>query len=83
VIAFSTAEDLRITYETTSSVREIKVLNNEATSPLFMAVMEATEEAVLNSLFAAESMTGRDGHKADALPVDDVIKILKKHKRIE
>jgi len=83
VIAFSTAEELRIPHETTSSLREITVLRNEATSPLFMAVMEATEEAVLNSLFTAESMTGRDGHKIDALPVDDVIKILKKHKRIE
>jgi D-aminopeptidase len=81
VIAFSTG--LPIPNEAKSALREMKVLRNEAISPLFMAVMEATEEAVLNSLFAAESMTGRDGHKVDALPIDDVIKILKKHNRLE
>jgi D-aminopeptidase len=44
-----------------------------------MADIEATEEAVINSLFAAESMTGRDGHVIEALPVEDVMDLMKKH----
>ena len=45
-------------------------------TPLFMATIEATEEAILNSLFAAETMTGRDMHKIESLPMDKVLKIL-------
>jgi D-aminopeptidase len=48
-------------------------------SPLFMAAIEATEEAILNSLFAAEDMAGRNGHRVEALPVEQVMKILGKN----
>jgi D-aminopeptidase len=54
-------------------------LRNDAMSPLFMAVIEATEEAIVNSLFAAESMTGKEGRKVEALPRDEVIRILRKY----
>jgi D-aminopeptidase len=47
-------------------------------SPLFLAVIEATEEAVYNSLFRATSVTG-NGHTVEALPVDKTIAILRKH----
>ena len=53
VIAVSTAENLRIPYKKDSNYREVKLLRNEAMSPLFLAVNEATEEAILNSLFMA------------------------------
>src|SRR5262249_55522679 len=60
-IAFSTAAELRIqsSGRSTASTRETKVLSNDAVSPLFLAVIEATEEAVYNSLFRATTVTGR------------------------
>lgn len=83
VIAFSTAQSVRIPYESGSQVRHIEVLRNEAMSPLFMAVIEATEEAILNSLFHAETMTGRDRHTIKALPIKKVLRILREHNRIK
>ncbi|NOX89030.1 MAG: P1 family peptidase [Calditrichaeota bacterium] len=83
VIAFSTAKELRIPYKSKSKFRSINVLRNDEMSPLFMAVIEATEEAILNSLFKAETMTGREGHKVEALPVEEVLKILKKYNVVE
>jgi hypothetical protein len=47
-------------------------------SPLFLAVIEATEEAIYNSLFRAVTMTGR-GRTIEALPIDRTIEILRKH----
>ncbi len=79
VIAFSTAKELRIPYKSKSKFRSINVLRNDEMSPLFMAVIEATEEAILNSLFKAETTTGREGHTVEALPVEEVLKILKKY----
>ena len=54
------------------------VLSNEAMSPLFLAVIEATEEAIYNSLFRATRATGR-GHTVEALPLDRTLEILRKH----
>ena len=48
----------------------------EAPITLFMATIEATEEAILNSLFHAETMVGRDGHEVTAMPVDEVLRIM-------
>jgi len=48
-----------------------------------MAVIEATEEAIINSLFAAESMQGFEGHAIKALPKQEVITILKKYNAIK
>jgi D-aminopeptidase len=48
---------------------------------LFQAALEATEEAILNSIFAAETMVGRDGHVRHAIPIDEVIEILNRHGR--
>jgi len=76
VIAFSASESVRVPYESDSPVRQVAVLRNDAMSPLFMATIEATEEAILNSLFHARTMSGRDGHEVDALPVDDVLRIM-------
>ncbi|HXZ79613.1 MAG TPA: P1 family peptidase, partial [Terriglobales bacterium] len=81
VIAFSTAPELRIRPED-ASPRRIPVLSNDAMSPLFLAVIEATEEAVYNSLFQATTMTGH-GHTVEALPLDKTIQILRKYGAIE
>ena len=51
-------------------------------SPLFLAVIEATEEAVYNSLFRAAAMTAR-GHTVDALPLDRTLEILRKYGAIK
>jgi D-aminopeptidase len=48
-------------------------------SPLFLAAVEATEEAILNSLFMAETMEGTEGRTQEALPIDEVMEILKKY----
>lgn len=80
-IAFSTARDVRIRPATQSErnlPRNLKALGNDAMSPLFLAAIEATEEAIYNSLFRATTVTG-NGHKAEALPLDRTIEILRKH----
>ncbi|MGK7370906.1 MAG: P1 family peptidase [Candidatus Halalkalibacterium sp. M3_1C_030] len=82
VIAFSTAEQLRVPYSSDTRTREVEILSNSAMSPLFMAVIEATEEAIINSLFAAETLEGRDGHQIQAIPKDKIIKLLSEYGRI-
>lgn len=54
------------------------VLANSQMSPIFAATIEATAEALWNSLFMAESMTGHNGNHVDALPVDQVLEMLRK-----
>lgn len=78
VIAFSTSKDVRVAYSAQSLTRQTRVLRNDAMSPLFMSAIEATEEAILNSLFQARSSSGRDGHKVDALPISKVLDIMRK-----
>lgn len=82
VIAFSTDPSIRIPHSTKEPIQQFAVLHNDAISPLFMAVIEATEEAIINSLFAATTSTA-NGNKADALPVEKVIGIMKKYNRIK
>ncbi|MGA2204765.1 MAG: P1 family peptidase [Terriglobales bacterium] len=82
VIAFSTAPQVRIRSEGKASPRQIEVLPNDAMSPLFLAVIEATEEAVYNSLLRATTTTGR-GHTVEALPIEKTTEILKKYGAIK
>lgn len=79
VIAFSTAPEGRVAAASEKMTLAAADLNNDALSPLFLAVEEATEEAILNSLFAARSTRGRDGHFVEALPLDQVLRILLRH----
>ena len=79
VIAVSTAIENRIPYISEPRTRTIKELKNEAVTPLFVATIEATEEAILNALFAAKPMEGRNGHQAKALPVDTVLNIMERY----
>ena len=59
--------------------RKVEVMANDAMSPLFVAVIEATEEAVYNSMFKATTMTG-NGHTVEALPIEKTVEILKEHR---
>ena len=79
VIAFSSASSVRIPHETIGATLEQHVLGNDWTSPLFMAAIEATEEAILNSLFMATTTTGMGGRTIEALPLDKVLPILKRY----
>ena len=81
-IAFSTAPQVRIRTEEKSLTRHIEVLTNDAMSPLFLAVIEATEEAVYNSMFRATTTTGR-GHTVEALPIEKTTEILRKYGAIK
>ncbi|CAF1121829.1 unnamed protein product [Adineta steineri] len=74
--AVSTA--YRISHESSSLFDEVKLLRNDNVSPLFMAAMEATEEAIINSLFAGQTLTGYERHEVHQLPVDKVVELLKK-----
>jgi D-aminopeptidase len=69
-IAFSTSPKVRVPHEPAAKTLAAEDVANDAMSPLFLAVEEATEEAILNSLFMAETTVGRDGHVAEALPLD-------------
>ena len=83
VIALSTAKENLIPYQSESMFNEKKEVRNNDMSPLFLATIESTEEAILNSLFAAETMSGRDGHTIKSLPIDKVIELMKKYHKIK
>lgn len=76
VIAFSTAESVR--RAPGAAAERPGEVGNDAMSGLFQAVVEATEEAIYNSLFRAEAVTGM-GRTADALPVEETVEILRRH----
>lgn len=77
VIAFSTASGVRI-HADSPVYQPQALLGNDAMSPLFEAVIEATEEAIYDSMFQAHDMTG-SGHFIPALPLKETIDILKRH----
>lgn len=79
-IAFSTNTKLRIPYSSKGIERTIVTVPNDYMSPLFLAVVEATEEAIYNSLFMAEDITGQKGRVMKAIPIKETLKLLKKHK---
>lgn len=83
IIAFSTAESVRVPYKSEADLETNTELRNDAVSILFQAVIEATEEAIINSLFAAETITGRNGLQIEALPQEETLEILKKYNRID
>jgi D-aminopeptidase len=81
VVAFSTAPQNRIRHGDTAP-RRVELLPNDSMSPLFLACVEATEEAVYNSLLRATTVTGRGGARVEALPIDETIKVLRKYNAI-
>src|SRR6202166_1536392 len=74
-IAFSTAPQVRIHANAKAVTQPMEVLTNDAISPLFLAAIEATEEAVYNSMFRASTMTGH-GHTIESLPIAKTTQIL-------
>jgi len=81
-IAFSTALQMRIHSNEKTLTRSVEVMTNDAMSPLFQAAIEATEEAVYNSMFKATTMTG-NGHTVEALPLEKTVEILREHRVIK
>jgi len=81
-IAFSTAPQLRIHTLEKPPTWHVELLTNDAMSPLFLAVIEATEEAIYNSMFRATTMSG-NGHTVEGLPIDKTIEILREHRSIK
>ncbi len=70
----------RILYDPVPLTQTMTVLNeqNPAIDKLFAATVEATQEAVINALFVAHSMEGSDGHRVEALPIDETLAILRR-----
>ena len=60
----------------------VQMLPNDRMDALFEATVQATEEAVVNALVAAKTMTGADGHTVEALPHDRLREVLKKYSRL-
>ncbi|MEX1095174.1 MAG: P1 family peptidase [Planctomycetales bacterium] len=79
-LAFSTANAAAISDE--KQPAQVEVLPTERITPLFRATVEATEEAVINAMVAAETMTGRDGNTVHAIPHDRLRGALKKYGRL-
>ncbi|HEV7333387.1 MAG TPA: P1 family peptidase [Flavisolibacter sp.] len=82
VIAFSTDSALRIPYQSNQAKQTVTLLRNDDISPLFMAAIEAAEEAIINSLVTAKTIKGKEGRQVEALPNDKLLSILMKYNRL-
>jgi D-aminopeptidase len=81
-LAFSTAQQgLEAPYKPGEALT-VQMLPNDALDPLFEAVAEATEEAIVNALCAATTTVGRDGHVAHALPLDRLCQVMRRYGRL-
>jgi len=80
VIAFSVNHKVAIPYNPQDAIIQVEELHNDFMSPLFMATIEATEEAIINSLFTASEVPNSS---IPELPVDKVLQILKKYGKIK
>ena len=78
-VAFSTANS---GVWASRNVADVKMLPNGQLDPVFAAVVEATEEAIVNAMIAADSMTGIDNHHVTAIPHDQLRAVLKKYNRL-
>ncbi len=79
-LAFSTANPDAAKSE---GVAKLDMLSNDEINPVFEATVQATEEAIINALVAAEPMTGQGGHHVPALPHDELRQVLEKYRRLE
>ena len=78
-IAFSTAN---AGAASPKGPHQITMLPNDSLDPIFLATVRATEEAVVNAMVAADTMTGINGHKVIGLPHDRLREVLKKYNRL-
>jgi D-aminopeptidase len=81
VIAFSTA--YQIPHEASQGTSSVTLLHNDFVSPLFLAAIEATNEAIINSLFMAKTSEGTQGHKVEELPEEKVLEMMRKYGRLK
>ncbi len=79
-LAFSTANPGAVGSE---GVHQLSMLPNDSLDPIFLATVQATEEAVVNAMVAAKTMTGIDNHTVVALPHERLREVLKKYNRLE
>lgn len=82
IIAFSTSNPISASDFWKGQTYELKSIEQNSINPLFEAAAECVNEAVINALFAAETMEGRDGHTVFELPIDRVLKIMERHRRL-
>jgi D-aminopeptidase len=75
-LAFATGNHVRHG----EAVSTLRMLSPDSMTPMFQAAAEATEEAILNALTAAETMTGFAGHTAHALPLDRLVEVMRRHR---
>ncbi len=78
-VAFSTANAAAAAARPTT---EVTILSNSQISTLFGATVEATEEAIINAMIAAETMVGRDGNRSEAIPHDRLRELLRAYNRL-
>ncbi|MCL6581238.1 MAG: P1 family peptidase [Firmicutes bacterium] len=81
VLAFSVADPEPAFPDQPVLTRRVLAEDDRRFGPLFQAAVEATEEAIVNALFKAQTMVGRDGHVRPALPIDEVLEIMRRHGR--
>ena len=79
VIAFSTHPGVRVSHSQRNPMETRTVLRDSALSPLFQATREATEEAIINSLLRATTVTGFRGRVVEAVPIDRVVEICRRY----
>lgn len=78
-IAFSTANPGAVG---TKGLHQLTMMPNDSLDPIFLATVQATEEAIVNAMVAAETMKGIDDHEVIALPHDRLLEVLKKYNRL-
>jgi len=81
IIAFSTDDLLKVPYQSDKKYQEVPLMRNDALTPLFLAAIEATEEAIINSLIAAETLKGFKGRELQELPKEILIELIEKYKQ--
>jgi L-aminopeptidase/D-esterase-like protein len=89
-VAGNTSGDIFVAFSTANpgaakrqGMVDLHMLPNDQIGALFAATVEATEEAIINAMVAAETMVGINGHMAYRLPHDRVQEVLRKHNRLE
>jgi len=83
VIAFSTHPSCRVVHRSEKRTRTAEEMHNDEMSPLFLAAVEATQEAIYNSLFMATTVNGWIGRKVEAIPINRVMEICKKYNVVD
>lgn len=82
LLAFSNARENRLDRFSSTALRTGVQVTDSRIDDFFTATIEATEESVLNALVAAETMVGRDGNVAEAIPHDQLIELMRQYGRI-